>query len=273
MKNIAGFLLLILVNTYAYSQDCKNELKVPKELTWNRYHEFGEVDRHPFTMFNKDEPNWSLENEINKIRSRIIKSPVARNHPSDSNGRFQVTDPVALYYRDCYHYLSINPEPGICNKEGNCEHAMWVKRNAFIALIGLKYFVYAGVRDSFSILPDSARTEYARKAENGLKNLNPRVSNCDFGFDCSEVHTKAFDLMQYLQAYDMLKATGDIGQDYNLNDCNPRNKLRQFAANMYRNADPIINSSSGWKKNHGIICASVLGMAAILPQPYFYILF
>jgi len=248
MKYLLSFTLFIGTLVDLFSQSCKNELNVPKELTWNRYQEVGEVDQHPFTMFDKNKLGWNLENEIYEIRKKIINSPVVLSSNPHDGGRYIVTDPVAAYYRDCYHYLSINPEPGICNKDDNCEHPMWVKRNAFIALIGLKYFVYAGVRDSFSILSDSERTEYARKAENGLKNLNPRIIGCSGGKDCGIVHLKAFDLMQYLQAYDLLKTGGKIAHyadDNSSDDCNPRNKLRQFAANMYRNSDPIINSSSG----------------------------
>ena len=45
-------------------------------------------------------------------------------------------------------------------------------------------------------------------------------------------------------------------------DCSPRNKLRQFARNLYLQSNSIINSTSGWKKNHGIASASALLMAA-----------
>jgi D-aminopeptidase len=33
---------------------------------------------------------------------------------------------------------------------------------------------------------------------------------------------------------------------------------------MYKYSDAIINSTNGWKKNSGIICASAIGMAAIV---------
>ena len=54
MKNIIIILVICITQFSAYSQDCKNELNVPKELTRNRYQEIGEVDRHPFTMFKMD---------------------------------------------------------------------------------------------------------------------------------------------------------------------------------------------------------------------------
>lgn len=120
------------------------------------------------------------------------------------------------------------------------------------------------MKDTFEVINYKPDIDYfVNNAINGLSDLNPEIISCYGGGDCAEVHLKAFDLMQYLQAYDMLKTTGDIGQDYNLNDCSARNKLRKFARNLYTESDNVINSHTGWKRNHGIICASALGMAAI----------
>lgn len=47
-------------------------------------------------------------------------------------------------------------------------------------------------------------------------------------------------------------------------DCAPRNKLREFARNLYIESEDVLNSFTGGKKNHGIICASVLGTVAIV---------
>jgi hypothetical protein len=46
------------------------------------------------------------------------------------------------------------------------------------------------------------------KATAGLRNLNPNVIGCGGWGDCGIIHEKAFDLIQYLQAYDMQKTKG-----------------------------------------------------------------
>ncbi len=76
------------------------------------------------------------------------------------------------------------------------------------------------MKDTFEMIDNQSEINYfVNNAIDGLSDLNPEIISCYGGGDCAEVHLKAFDLMQYLQAYDMLKTTGDISQDYNLNDC------------------------------------------------------
>ena len=57
--------------------------------------------------------------------------------------------------------------------------------------------------------------------------------------------------MQYLQAYDLLKAGGKIAkyaEDASSDDCTPRNQLRQYSKELYVASNNVINSDLGWKK-------------------------
>jgi hypothetical protein len=71
-------------------------------------------------------------------------------------------------------------------------------------------------------------------------------------------------LIQYLQAYDLLKTGGIIGNDINSRNDSPRENLRKFTSELYSTSSRIINSNIGWKKNHGIISCSGLGMASLI---------
>lgn len=146
-------------------------------------------------------------------------------------------------------------------------HADYVKCNAFLYLLRIKYQINANNKGEFVILAenDPLVSEWANKAYSGLANMCPIENQNEV--ELNDLRNKAIELVKYLNAYDMLKTGGWIveGADkkWNKDLCLPRNKLRVFAASLYRRSDGIINSTSGWKKNHGIICASALGMAAI----------
>jgi hypothetical protein len=87
---------------------------------------------------------------------------------------------------------------------------------------------------------------------------------------CGKVRIKAAELTLYLQAYDLLKtgeggiAPNDGDRNSSDGDCSPRNKLREFTRYLYVQSNSIVNSSTGWKKNHGIICLSAIGLGAIV---------
>jgi hypothetical protein len=74
----------------------------------------------------------------------------------------------------------------------------------------------------------------------------------------------------YLQAYDLLKAGNGIAaydgdRNHSDGDCSPRNKLRKYTRDIYKYSEGdlgITEHAIGWKKNHGIACASALLMAA-----------
>lgn len=259
MKQVYAVILILFLSTsFAYSQNsCNYKFSVPDELARGRYQEPDMREGHPYTLFNKNTPGWTLEGALEEVRVKII---------SGINSNNQVEGEYALLYRDLYIYVSTVSEPGKCPFENKCPHPAWVKNNVIVYLIGLKYNAITATTGTFSVIPDSIRVQYAERAKIGLINLNPDIIPCWGGGDCGKISLKAFDLIQYLESYDLLKGSGYIGDDRNTGDCSPRNKLREFARNMHIQSEDVINSFLGWKKNHGIICASSLGLAAIVLQ-------
>jgi hypothetical protein len=262
-------LLLILFATFetSLSAQCQTEVssKAPGERVNNRLRPGNARYGNPYTMFKMETKDFDYISALIQIRINIKNGA-----PKSENTPFQ-NDYAYLYHQLFVAATNFN-EPQVCphlQDAEDCLHPQWVKNNAVIYLVGLKYQVNSSNIGEFVEMNDSIRNFYAERAYLGLKNLNPKIESCWLGGGsdgCKNLRNKAPQLIQYLQAYDLLKTGGKIAHyadDNSSDDCNPRNKLRQFAANMYRNADPIINSSTGWKKNHGIICASALGMAAI----------
>jgi hypothetical protein len=231
---------------------------VPNELYRGRYQEADMTYGNPYTMFNRRKDNWSLITDLNLIRNNIINGVDINDDVANNE--------YSIFYKDIYIYDTTTNEPNNCSYDKQCDHPVWVKNNALVYLIGLRYARING-KDTFMQLTEADKEWFAWRAKEGLSNLNPRIISCYGGADCGKVTPKAFDLIQYLQAYDMLKTGGYLppfDQDRSPNDCSPRNKLREFARNMYVESEDVINSFYGWKKNHGIICASALGMAAIV---------
>ncbi|NDC30560.1 MAG: hypothetical protein EBZ58_06410, partial [Bacteroidetes bacterium] len=234
--------------------DFADDSDAPKELFRKRLKdkEVGFRYGNPYTMFNRQNyENWDLETTLNKVKNNII---------SDINGGY------ANLYKDIWNYAN-NAEPNKCAYDVHCAHPQWVKSNAIVYLLGLKYDNQTYSKDTFLTMTSNTKDSFFNKAHQGLRNLNPRIIGCSGFGDCGKVREKAIDLVYYLQAYDLLKAGGGLpssDQDKNGNKCTARNKLREFARNLYKQSDDIINSWTGWKKNHGIICASALGMAAIV---------
>jgi len=259
------FTLCFSVNVIA---QCAYQTNVPKEFYRNRYQPADAVTTRPFTLFNKTKPNWNLEEDLNKIRYNIISGEAdISKDKEDFKNNF-----TRLYYE--IYKNAISPEPSKCAiDQEECPHPIWVKNNAVVNLIGIVVtetpttitFKYAGPGD-----PDRHIIDYhGWLAEEGLRNLNPEVPTCIniTSYGCDKPSKVALSLLYYLQAYDMLKASGRLPQfdwDRNTGDCSARNKLREFTRNLFIQSNGVINSTFGYKKNHGIICASVLGVAAMV---------
>ncbi|MCX6187496.1 MAG: hypothetical protein NTU43_10960 [Bacteroidetes bacterium] len=207
-------------------------------------------------MFTRSD-GFDLAVTLNQIRNNIKDgSPILINDLSD----------YGKLYKSIWEYAVYTSEPSKCAFDSHCAHPQWVKSNSIVYLVGIGYKEISGKGYFWTLSHDSVDI-FFNKAHQGLINLNPRIIGCSGFGDCGKVREKAIDLVYYLQAYDLLKAGGGLpngDQDKNGGNCTARNKLREFARNLYKQSDDIINSWSGWKKNHGIICASALGMAAIV---------
>jgi len=195
--------ILVFFSQLAFSQDfCENQYSVPSELFRGRYEEPDMRLGHPYTMFNKNSPNWSLEYALQGIKTKI-KSGIT------INGRISLDEKgeYAEIYKNLYNY-AMTSEPAKCPKDNKCIHPAWVKNNAIIYIIGLRYESYLvnnELKDTFYLLTETERNQFAERANNGLKNLNPDIISCWGGGDCKYISLKAFDLIQYLEAYDLLK--------------------------------------------------------------------
>lgn len=256
------FLILFFLNIVfhiCYSQgNCKYKTSVPDELYRGRYKPANANYGNPYTMFNKRKPNWNLEDELKEIRT-LITTQV-------ENGQAYG---YAVLYKAMYDTAD-GPEPAACNyNQEICGYPAWVKNNAILYLIGIKYSRIDNI-DVFEYIANShdpERLVFAERAANGLRNLNPNIQTCFGGGDCGILKNKALDLINYLQAYDALKTAKYYREgdgDRNGGDCSGRNKLREYTRNFYIESEDVINSFTGWKRNHGIMCASALGMAAIV---------
>ncbi len=256
MKKYLLFIATILLfSNHVFSQcEYGSDSDAPEELNRKRLKdkEEGFLYGNPYTMFNRHyHNNWTLQGAINQIRYNIL---------ANLNGDY-------AYLYDKILQTAKNPEPSKCYFNEHCSHPLWVKSNAIVYLVGLIDSAISDTVHTYAIMNDSLKAVYFAKANQGLQNLNPRIIGCSGGNDCGKVREKALDLIQYLEAYDLLKADGGLPQndgDKGNNNCSARNKLRQFSRNLYKESNSVINSSAGWKKNHGIICCSALGMAAMV---------
>lgn len=222
MKRLAILFLLIIINDRVTFSQCQygDKSNSPEELFRKRLRPEGMRYGNPYTMFVKGD-DFNLNNSLEAIRENIKKGN-AKNSETD----FQ-NDYGNLYYQI---YTSVtgnnSSEPDRCQKlmeEQNCAHPAWVKNNAIIYLVGLKYEVINGVGKFVDFPNPTEREAFATKAYEGLQKLNPEVNSCTFGGDfdrhwytlgaqerCGKIRVKAAELMRYLQAYDLLKAGGKI---------------------------------------------------------------
>lgn len=201
MKKIILVCYFIVIVTFiSIAQNCQFEESVPEEMYRGRYKETGMTYGNPYTMFNKRKDGWRLDSTLVKIKNLIINGV---DKKGDAN-----TD-YAKIYRDLYILDTTNSQPSPCFEDAECGHPMWTKNQAIIYIIGLRYTRING-RDTFTQMNAYDRGQFGARASSGLSNLNPHVVGCWSWGDCGKVHLKAYGLMQYLQAYDLLKAGGYI---------------------------------------------------------------
>ncbi len=266
IKNLKLILLLFAIfsQTDLIHAQCFNhsESNPPEELFRKRVKEEGMRYGNPYTMFVRDN-NFKLKSTIEQIVNNLISSKII-------DLRYKIYSYADLY-KGIYNSAK-SAEPALCpelQEEQTCLHPAWVKNNAIVYLLELKLDTTKFGVDTLVPLTPTEKNWFFDRANQGLRNLNPSVATCNWGasYGCKKVRNKAIQLVYYLQAYDLLKTGGGIAaydgdRNHSDGDCSPRNKLRQFARNIYSESNSIINSTNGWKKNHGIICASTLLLAA-----------
>jgi hypothetical protein len=111
-----------------------------KETSGGRYREPNYVASHPYTIFDKRKPGWTLNNNLSEIRDELINGkPISLNDPE---GEFY-TLYSALYNFAMQPFgilpIAIGTVGGGANSSdnGNSTLASWAKANAFCYLIKL----------------------------------------------------------------------------------------------------------------------------------------
>ena len=116
--------ILLLINANINAQSCTDV----RELLRKRHKVAGMTYGHPYTMFDRHNPNYkSLQNAVDNIRNNIIQEK------KDS------IRPISDTYNAIYTNAKL-PRPndnGIINGEDKSALAIWAKNNAFVFLVGL----------------------------------------------------------------------------------------------------------------------------------------
>jgi hypothetical protein len=249
---------LMIITRAAYTQCDKtgNLFGIPDEFVRNRFKTNSMLYTHPYTTFNKrdyGDASFNIKTEVDYIRTKIKE---------------QYTE----VYRAYLFILSEanKPQPAeVSPDDPNASIsplAKWAKYNAFVLLIGLDEN-----GDPLDLHPYE-------------QNFADAITHMDYEgvSDMGNTIDFANSAMCWIQAYDLYKtyvilnSSTDPAQrkpsDYDRNDgdCSARNKMRQMAKELYDEGMGgigswgTVNHPSGWKKNHGIIAASAIGMAAIV---------
>jgi hypothetical protein len=254
-------LISFTIHVYGQCDKTGNLFGIPDEFVINRYSPPDKIYGHPYTIFNKRDygaESFNLELEVDEIRRRIAYE--------------NLLIPKGNVYK-AYKYVldeANTSEPAeVSPNDPNASIsplAKWAKYNAFVLLIGLDEN-----GDPLDLHPYE-------------QNFADAITHMDYEgvSDMGNTIDFANSAMCWIQAYDLYKtyvilnSSTDPAQrkpsDYDRNDgdCSARNKMRQMAKELYDEGMGgigswgTVNHPSGWKKNHGIIAASAIGMAAIV---------
>lgn len=280
MRFIYQKTILVFISLCFYSLINAQSCTDVKELLRKRHTIKGMTYGHPYTTFDRHNENYkNLDNAIDNIRKNILKDKSISTVE-------ELRGPVYKAYKAIYNN-AVAPMPddhGIITiaHDDKSYLAIWAKNNAFVFLIGLDGF--ANPLDTPN--HKTRRNQHRDNALDAFSNLTDNVKPHDAGSisfynsDDTNMQHYARSLIYWLQAYDLLKAAYDVKElrdssrnpwgfgDADANkdgSCSPRRKLRNYARNVYtrsKDFDGIVEHYTGWKKNHGIACASSLLMAA-----------
>jgi hypothetical protein len=215
---VATIVVAVLCYAKNASAQCyyHDESNPPEELFRKRVKEQGMRYGNPYTMFVRDD-KFNKDTSLFQIRKNI-------------NNYIITDDEFKIYsYADLYKGIyksAIAAEPNRCpelQEAEDCMHPAWVKNNAIVYLLELKYDTTDQGKDTLKPLSLSDKNWFFDRANQGLRNLNPNVNTCNWGMEykpewytlftsvrCGKVRNKAQQLIFYLQAYDLLKAGNGI---------------------------------------------------------------
>jgi hypothetical protein len=205
---------------------------------------------YPYTTFKRHD-NISIPQQIQNIRNLIIAGmPDCDTCPNKNE--FQTL------YSSLWKFAT-DPRPAVGGnpaKEASRLTA-WSKALAFICFIGID--------PDGNNLTSTQLENFGWNAENAIKDMNTEIASGEPG----RLFSRGRELLQAVQAYDLLKACGRVKDDRNHSDLTPRDNIRQLARNLYNESnrtgfDRILLSSGAWRKNHGISVSAALGITAIV---------
>lgn len=263
-------LVLAIISLNLIAQPCTDT----EEYLRKRHKIEGMTYGHPYTIFDRHNGKTIMQS-LNSIRENIMKDVLVEGSLSEA------------YLKIYQNATNSMPTDDGLRTVGSTEtsysqKAVWAKNNAFVFLIGLNA---EGLKID-SIDPTYAtRNAFKDRALKAFDSLTGTIqphepltiyfSNIDDG----NMQHYSRSLILWLQAYDLLKGAyeedslrtknrnpfGFGDADRNGPKCSPRQKLRQLTRDFYtrcKDLDGIVEHWTGWKKNHGIACASTLLMAA-----------
>ena len=209
--------LLVTLHNKAHAQCNPSLLETPDEFVKNRLMGDGNFYGHPYTMFNKRLPNFSIQNELENIRIEIKKE---YNLPEKGS--------VYKSYEDIL-FLANKPRPADADADATDDYsklAVWAKYNAFVLLVGL---------DAQGNLINT-RT-YLNNVHAAFEHMNYEGAE-----DKENVAIFAKSVLCWIQAYDLYKtyrrmADGSLPSDFDRNqggECGIRNKMRTMAFNTLK---------------------------------------
>jgi hypothetical protein len=274
---------------------------IPKELYRGRLKVEGALYGNPYTLM--DRKAFPIANDGFAAIRKAIQQDASVGGNGNEKGISVIYNTIYQTAIRSFHYIDSTVEAGDF-EDGKSKTASpmadWAKCNAFVFVIGLdanNSFVPLAPSSP-------QRLQFRENAKEAFKNMNCRVYGKDLqnimhnfvftwplvpmsaaifsAIDATDkLQGRERELMMYCEAYDWLKASAHDSElvannveaypaydgDRSETDCTARNNLRLFARNFYITANGVlgpIESPTGWKKNHGIMAASAIGMAALV---------
>lgn len=252
MKKLILLLLGIFVFVNSYSQ-----WWIPdEEYGDGQYWETDAINYqdYPYTTFKRYD-NITIPQQLQNIRDLIIDGIPDCDSCSNKN-EFQ------SLYKDLWIYAT-GPRPSTQQQDDNNvwvsnekvkktnQLSGWAKALAFIYLIGID--------PDGNTLTSTQLENFGWNAEKALRDMNTDVEWWEY----DKLLGRSRELLQAVQAYDLLKASGRLKDDRNHSDLTPRDNIRKFARDIFNEANDkygILQNPFGYKKNHGISTAASLGI-------------
>jgi hypothetical protein len=147
------------------------------------------------------------------------------------------------------------------DRETTYKKSLRAKLAAFIYMVGVKYNSTSNQVESLPAFGNQEREVYGDIAKNILSEIDVKPNYFN-GVD--RQRKRAFELLNYLQAYDYLMTAKTVLQNGSLlNDSDIKNRLLEFTFELHAAANNI-NQSYVRNNNISLIVASAVGTSAVI---------